>query len=112
MNTKFIASSLIAFVAVASSAAFAGDFTNNSARNLPAAGEFSGVAVVTTASNLSRANVQADYLLAVKQGTFPVAGEFSGITAQATDSKLSRADVKAETVQWVRSHGVGNSEMM
>lgn len=112
MNTKFIASSLIAVAAFASSVAFAGDFSTNNSRTLPAAGEFSGVTVQTAGSTLSRADVQANFSMAMKQGTLPAAGEFSGIEIQAKNSTLSRADVNAQTVQWVRAHGVSNSEMM
>lgn len=99
MNTKFIASTLIALASVASSAAFANEYD---ASNQPER-------LIT--SQLSRTEVQADYLKAAKEGTLQAVGEGADFAVKTTDSTLSRAEVKAETIQWVRVHGSAFSEM-
>lgn len=99
MNTKFIASTLIALASVASSAAFANEYD---AASQPER-------MIT--STLSRAQVQADYLKAAKAGTVQTVGEGADFTVQAADSSLSRTDVKTETIQWVRAHGTAFSEL-
>lgn len=102
MNTKFIASTLIALASVASmtsTAAFANEYD---AASQPER-------LIT--SQLSRAQVQADYFKAAKEGTLPAIGEATDFAVKTTDSALSRAEVKAETIQWVRIHGSAFSEM-
>lgn len=99
MNTKFIASTLIALASVASTAAFANEYD---AASQPER-------MIT--STLSRAQVQADYLKAAKEGTLQAVGEGADFTVKTADSNLSRAAVKAETIQWVRIHGSSFSEM-
>lgn len=99
MNTKFIASTLIALASVASSAAFANEYDASSQPER----------LIT--SQLSRAQVQADYLKSAKEGTLPAIGEATDFAVKATGSALSRAEVKTETVQWVRAHGITSSEM-
>ena len=100
MNTKFIASTLIALASVASTAAFANEYD---AASQPER-------MIT--STLSRAQVQADYLKAAKEGTLQAVGEGADVAVQtAANSNLKRADVKAETIQWVRAHGTSVSEL-
>ena len=99
MNTKFIASTLIALASVASFAAFANEYD---AASQPER-------MIT--STLSRAQVQADYLKAAKAGTLQAVGEGADFTVQTADSSLSRTDVKTETIQWVRAHGTAFSEL-
>ncbi len=88
MNTKFIASSLIAVATLASSAAFA-DVVDS--RPAPIVSQF------------SRAEVQADYLKAVKEGTLPVLAEASVVTANTFNTGVSRAEIKAQAVQWAHA---------
>lgn len=89
MNTKFIASSLIAVAALASSAAFAGAAEDG--RPAPIVSQF------------SRAEVQADYVKAAKEGSLPVLAEAGKTTAPILNTGVSRADVKAQAVQWAHA---------
>ena len=98
MNTKFIASSLIAVAALASSAAFAGDEPGS--RSAP---------IVST---FSRAEVQADYFKAVKEGTLPAVAEAGDVTVHASNSGVTRAEVKEQAVQWAHAKNKPASELM
>lgn len=99
MNTKFFASSLIALASVASSAAFADQYYGS---NQP----------TVVASQNSRAEVQAAYFQAVKEGTLPVVAEAGDITVKTTAPVMSRAEVKNQAVQWTHAQGKVSSELM
>jgi hypothetical protein len=88
MNTKFIASSLIAVAALASSAAFADEVDS---RPAPVVSQF------------SRAEVQADYFKAVKEGSLPVLAEAGTSTPSTSNSGISRAEIKAQAIQWAHA---------
>lgn len=88
MNTKFIASSLIAVAALASSAAFA-DVVDS--RPAPIVSQF------------SRTEVQADYIKAVKEGTLPLLTEAGAATPSTFNSVVSRTEIKAQAVQWAHA---------
>ena len=90
MNTKFIASSLIAVAAFAYSAAFADEVDSR-------------IAPATVASQFTRAEVQADYFKASQEGTLPVLADASAATAKTFTSQLSRTEVKAQAVQWAHA---------
>lgn len=89
MNTKFIASSLIAVAALASSAAFADAAQDG--RPAPIVSQF------------SRAEVQADYFKAVKEGALPVLAEAGVVTANTSNTGVSRTEIKAQAVQWAHA---------
>ena len=97
MNTKFIASTLIAVAALASSAAFADEVDSRSAPFV---------------SQFSRAEVQADYFKAVKEGTLPVLADAVGVTSSTINTGLTRAEVKAQAVQWAHAKNKPISEFM
>ena len=98
MNTKFIASSLIAVAAFASSAAFADEVDSR-------------IAPATVASQFTRAEVQADYIKAAKEGTLPVLAETVAVIAPL-NTGVTRAEVKAQAVQWAHAPQKQNSEIM
>ena len=98
MNTKFIASSLIAVAAFASSAAFAD--TQSDSHPAP---------IVST---FSRAEVQAEYLKAAKEGTLPVLADASAGTTKTFTSNFSRTDVKAQAIEWAHAKNKPMSEFM
>ena len=62
-------------------------------------------------SSLTRAQVTAEYLQAVKDGTVPVSVENGGFFGGAESSKaasassLTRQEVHADTIEWLRLHG-------
>ena len=97
MNTKFIASSLIAVAALASSAAFADEVDSRTA---------------PVASQSSRAEVQANYFKAVKEGTLPVLADAAAVTSSTINTGLTRTEVKAQTVQWARAKNKSMIEFM
>ena len=97
MNTKFIASSLIAVAALASSAAFADEVDS---RTAPFVSQF------------SRAEVQADYFKAVKEGTLPVLADAAAETPSTINSGVTRTEVKAQAVQWAYAKNKPTSEIM
>ncbi|MEO6293217.1 MAG: DUF4148 domain-containing protein [Burkholderiaceae bacterium] len=98
MNTKFIASSLIAVAALASSAAFAGAAEDG--RPAPIVSQF------------SRAEVQADYVKAAKEGSLPVLAEAGVVTANTFNTGVSRAEIKEQAVQWAHAKNKPVSELM
>ena len=99
MNTKFIASSLIAVAAFASSAAFAEEVDSR-------------MAPVAAVSQFTRAEVQADYLKAAKEGTLPVLADGSTGTTKKFTSNVSRTDVKAQAVEWAHAKNKPMNEFM
>ena len=99
MNTKFIASSLIAVAALASSAAFADEVDSR-------------IAPAAVASQLSSAEVQAGYLKAVKEGTLPMLADASAAKTKTFTSNVSRADVKAQAYQSAHAKNKPMSEIM
>ncbi len=98
MNTKFIASALIAAASFASVNAFA-------------AGADGGISTpqVSPVSTLSRADVRAE-ALTVRQGPVTASALVDGSTAvaAAAPSVRNRADVRAEAVQ-TRSAALGEN---
>ena len=97
MNTKFIASSLIAVAAFASSVAFADEVDTRP---------------VTFVSTFSRAEVQAEYLKAAKEGSLPVLKDGYSKTMSTSNTGVSRADIKAQAVLWANAQNKPNSEIM
>ena len=97
MNSKFIASTVIAIAALTSASAFA---QNNSV----IIGESDYTPLTAVASQVSRAQVQSDLVQARKDGSLPVYGESGFALAQPAASVATRAEVHANAVQWVRVH--------
>ncbi len=96
MNSKLIASTVVAFAALTGGSAFA-----QSALGLYSE---AGFRAPTTTSNVTRAQVQADYLQARNAGSLPASIEGTVVSAQTSPSSLTRAEVKADAVQWAKAH--------
>jgi Domain of unknown function (DUF4148) len=96
MNSKLIASTVVAIAALAGTSAFAQS-------SLGIYSE-SGYATPNTSSNVTRAQVQAEYLQARNSGSLPVSLEGGVIAAQTSPSRVTRAEVVAQTVQWAKAH--------
>ena len=90
MNSKFIATAVITLAALSSASAFA---ASSSQYAEPA--EF---ARTGTNSSLTRAQVQADYLAARKNGKLVVGQEADIKPSDDSKSTVSRAQVKSETM--------------
>ena len=100
MNSKLIASAVVAIAALTGANAFA-------------QGNMSGEAatVITfpiTASNVTRAQVNAEYIQARQAGNVAVSNEGAFAPATATASVASRAEVRAEAAAWVKTYNAGS----
>ena len=93
MNSKFVAASVLALAAMSSAGAFAQTHQNGEAAlvNMP----------VAVTSNLTRSQVQADYLQARQNRTLP-SSEESAFVITPIASNLLRSEVRAEAVSAAR----------
>jgi Domain of unknown function (DUF4148) len=92
MKTKLIAATVFALAAMSGASAFAQSYKDN----LP----------FTMSSNLTRAQVQADYLQARKEGTLPQlgeTGEYVTVAKAPVASTVTRAEVRAEAIVAARA---------
>ena len=97
MNSKFIASTVVAIAALTGANAFAqGNLSGEAAYVVPAP---------TSTSNVTRTQVQAEYLQARKNGNVAVSNEAAFAPAMASPSTVSRAEVRAEASHWVIMDG-------
>jgi hypothetical protein len=97
MNSKLIASTVVAIAALTGANAFAqGNMTGEAAYVVPAP---------TFASNTTRAQVQAEYLQARQAGNIAVSNEAAFAPVAASPSTLSRAEVRADASHWVKMDG-------
>ena len=90
MNTKIIAATVVALASLTSVSAFARDSQDF-------------FAPTTTSSTTTRAQVQADYFKAQKEGALAVGtdGAYLG-TTHSDSSTVTRAQVRAEAVAAIR----------
>ena len=91
MNSKFIASAVVAIAALTGASAFAQTSLSGEAAT--------AVVFPITASNVTRAQVQAEYLQARKGGNVAVSNETAFAVAPATVSGVTRAEVRAEAAK-------------
>ena len=92
MNSKFIASTVIAIAALTGANAFAQTtLSGEAAYVVPAP--------ATTTSSVTRTQVQAEYLQARKDGNVAVSNEAVFAVAPAAMSVLSRSEVSAEATK-------------
>jgi hypothetical protein len=97
MNSKLIASTVVAIAALTGANAFAqGNMAGEAAYVVPAP---------STISNTTRSQVQAEYLQARQAGNVAVSNEGAFAAAAAQASTLSRAEVRAEASHWVIMDG-------
>ena len=100
MNSKLIASAVVALAALTGANAFAqGNMYGEAALVIPAP---------TSTSNTTRAQVQAEYLQARRSGNVAVSNEGVFAPATASASVASRAAVRAEASAWVKTHNAGS----
>jgi Domain of unknown function (DUF4148) len=88
MKTKLIAATVVALAAMSGVSAFASTYSDN----LP----------VQVNSSTTRAQVQADYLQARKEGTLPQVGEtgeYAAAVKAPVASSVNRAEVRAQAIQ-------------
>ena len=91
MNSKFIASAVVAIAALTGASAFAQTSLSGEAAT--------AVVFPITASNVTRAQVQAEYLQARKDGNVAVSNETAFAVAPATVSGVTRAEVRADAAK-------------
>lgn len=102
MNTKFLATALIAAAGFAAAPSFAaGNYAGGEVGYVPAP------AVSTAHSNVTRAEVRNEYLQAERNDTLPPTGEGAdvGAVVASTNSTLTRAAVRADTI-YALQHGL------
>ena len=100
MNSKLIASTVVAIAALTGANAFAqGNVAGEAAYVVPAP---------TFTSNTTRVQVQAEYLQARQAGNVAISNEGAFAAAQPAASAVSRAAVRAETAAWVKTHDFGS----
>ena len=99
MNSKFIASSVLAIAALTSASAFAQSNVH---------GDLDVVASPATSSGVTRAQVQAEYFQALQTGTVASSNSLTLVPAVTAESTANRADVRAEAMAWVKT-GSNNS---
>jgi hypothetical protein len=90
MNSKLIASTVIALSALTGASAFAQSNLNPEAAL--------AIRPTVSASNVTRAQVQADYLNARQNRMLPVSNEGAFAATPATVSTVSRAEVRNEAI--------------
>lgn len=104
MNTKFIATTVFAIAAMSGASAFAqNNLYGEAALVIPP---------VASTSNVTRAQVQAEYLQARQKGELPVSPEAAFAAAPAAPSTVTRAEVRAQAI--VAAHAAqatGNSTL-
>ncbi len=96
MNSKFIASTVVAIAALSGASAFA--------QTGVIYGESGNLPTSQYTSNVSRAEVRAAFVQARKDGSLQVESEAGVAAAKATPGVASRAEVRAGAVQWVKTH--------
>lgn len=92
MKTKLIAATVVALAAMSGTGAFAQSYKDNFPIQLK--------------SSTTRAEVQADYLQARKEGTLPQfgeTGEYAVVAKAPVASSVTRAEVRAEAIAAARS---------
>ena len=91
MNSKFIASAVVALATLSGANAFAqSNLTGEAALVVP---------VVTITSNTSRAQVQGEYIQARKAGNVAVSNEGAFVPAPITATSVTRAEVRAGAIK-------------
>lgn len=103
MNSKFIASTVVAIAALTGASAFAQSSLSGEAA--------AAVIFPITTSNLTRAQVQAEYILASQSGNVALSNEGGFVPAapaMSASSTLTRAAVRAEAAAWVKTHNTGS----
>lgn len=101
MNSKLIASTVIALSALTGASAFAQTSLSGEAAL--------AIRPVLSSSNVTRAQVQAEYLQARQSGAVAVSQEGAFAAAPAAASSVTRAAVRNEAVISAHAAQIGNS---
>jgi hypothetical protein len=101
MNSKFIASTVVAIAALSGASAFAQSNQYGEAALV--------IAPVASTSNVTRAQVSADYLQARLNGKVAVSQEAAFAAAPATATGVTRAEVRAQAVTSARATQLNGS---
>eukprot|EP01031_Cornospumella_fuschlensis_P005263 gene5263-6559_t len=104
MNSKFIASTVIALSALTGASAFAQTAQTRFFSEADVA-----IRPVISSSNVTRAQVQAEYFQARKDGALPASPEAFYVAAPAKTSSVTRAQVRNDAVVSARAVQLGNS---
>ena len=91
MNSKFIASTVVAIAALTGASAFAQTSLSGEAAT--------AVIFPITASNVTHAQVQAEYLQARQAGNVAVSSEAAFAAAPVATSEVTRAEVRADAAK-------------
>lgn len=97
MKTKLIATAALAIASLSTVSAMAMNSQYGEAAL--------AIGAVTSASSITRSEVEADYLQARKSGALPAHAEASSALATGASTTTSRADVRAKAVQSVMKDG-------
>ena len=100
MNSKLIASAVVALAALSGANAFAQSNLTGEAASV--------VSFATTTSNTSRAQVQGEYIQARQVGNVAVSNEGAFAFSVSTPTFANRADVRAEAAVWAKTHNAGS----
>ncbi|MBI2728030.1 MAG: DUF4148 domain-containing protein [Polaromonas sp.] len=100
MNSKLIASTVIALSALTGASAFAQNLSGEAAL---------AIRPVASSSNVTRAQVQNDYLQARQAGKVAASQEGAFAAAPAAASVVTRAEVRNDAVVSARAAQIGNS---
>lgn len=104
MNTKFIVTAVFAVAAMSGASAYAqNNLYGEAALVIPP---------VASTSNVTRAQVQAEYLQARQKGELPVSPEGAFAAAPSTATSVTRVEVRAQAIVAARAAQItGNSTL-
>lgn len=94
MNSKLIASAVVALAALTGANAFAQSVTFGEVTSFP----------VTASSNTTRSEVKAEYVQARQAGQVAASNEVTFAPEMVAPGIANRADVRAEAAAWVKTH--------
>jgi hypothetical protein len=99
MKSKFVAVTILALASLSSAGAFAQTVQNRLEGEAAVAVRFE-----PSSSNLTRAQVNADYLQARLNGQVAASNEGAIAFTPAANSDVTRAEVRAKAVIWAKAH--------
>lgn len=101
MKSKFVVATVVALASLTSVGAFAQTSSNRLEGEASTAVRFE-----PSTSDVTRAQVNADYLQARNSGALPPSAEGDFVGAPASQSILTRAAVRAQAASWARTNAV------
>ena len=101
MKSKFVVATVVALAGLTSVGAFA-----QTAQNRLDGEASTAVRFELSTSDLTRAQVNAEYLQARKSGALPLSSEGNFVAAPAGQSTLTRAAVREQAASWAKANEV------